>query len=142
MHQVAVGNVYVFSSDDLRALIEHLRVEAPHLLSTLVVAVPDADTARQLAASGVTALVSRPRDTAGGTTELVIDADAPASRSGGLGALGSWRFWVMAGVAMIDAIVIVPVSMITVLLAALWFPRLLRRASRFLGALATAAEAG
>ena len=144
MHQVVVGNVYVFSSDDLRALIQHLRVEAPHLLSSLVVAAPDAEAARRLAASGVTALVSTPRDTGGGMTDLVISLPVPVplpASVGGIGALGTWRFWAVAAAAVVDAVVIVPVAMTTMLLGALWFPRLLRRTAGFLGTLATAAEA-
>jgi hypothetical protein len=144
MHQVVVGKVYVFSSDDLRALIEHLRGEAPHLLSSLVVAAPDAEAARRLAASGVTALVSTARETGGGVTNLIIGppaSDAMPLSVGGVGALGTWRFWAVAGVAVIDAVVIIPVAMTTLLFGALWFPGLLRRAARFLGSLATAAEA-
>lgn len=109
-----------------------------------MVAAPDAETARRLAASGVTALVSTGRETGGGVTDLVIGPAVPDTMSpsvGGVGALGTWRFWAVAGAAVVDALVIIPVAMTTVLFGALWFPGLLRRTARFLGSLATAAEA-
>jgi len=54
--------------------------------------------------------------------------------------LASWRFWVLVGLAVLDAaLFFVPAVAVGLVIAALIDPGLLRRAARFLDALADGA---
>jgi hypothetical protein len=110
------GDVFVIGyCEDTSVLIELLRVEAPAMLARLTTVEPDADAVRRLADQ--------------------LSRGAPAGLAS---RLMSWKLWLLVAVTVVDTLVFfVPITATALLVAAVIAPSQLRKAARFLEALAT-----
>lgn len=148
MHDTSRAAIVVVGfSDDARALIDHLELEAPALLPRLIVVDPSPEVVDRLRDAGLRAVRADTGDPAGlaalglGEPALVVHsgraAAPPPVRSRHVSMLGNWRLWVLLGVTIVDGLVfMIPLTPTVLLLAALVAPGWVRWTAGFLDGLA------